>query len=97
MSNKILEKITWQFIHEGGSQPSIRSYLLSVMEKLESLKPSSTADTDRVATALRDLKEVKRHVNKLEEELEKEKANSKDLEFKLKKYKEQLKNLKKEE
>jgi len=99
MNNKILEKITWQFIHEGGSQPSIRSYLLSVMEKLESLKPNLRADRDRdrVITALHDLEEVKRHVNKLEEELEKEKANSKDLEFKLKKYKEQLKNLKKEE
>lgn len=96
MNNYILEKITWNFIHENGKQPSVRSYLLSVMEKLEALKPSSTADGDRVATALRDLKEVKRHVNRLEEELEQLKSLNKDLQFKFNKLKEKHKASKEE-
>ena len=81
MRNNLLDKLTWNFIHEG-TQPSIRSYLASVMEKLQALKPTSTSDTDRVAIAIRELKEIKKHVNRLEEELEQEKNDHKELQKK---------------
>jgi len=97
-NNNFLDKLTWDFIKlDENISPSVFSYLQSLTETLNKIRPSSTTDGRRIELAKSHLKEVKRHVNKLEEELEKEKANSKDLEFKLKKYKEQLKNLKKEE
>ena len=87
MRNQLLENISWNFIKESASQPSVRSFILSVEEKLKALKPSTTSDSDRVATALRDLKEVKKHVNRLEEELEQEKNDHKDLKYRYEKLK----------
>ena len=87
MRNQLLENISWNFIKENASQPSVRSFILSVEEKLKALKPSTTSDSDRVATALRDLKEVKKYVNRLEEELEQEKNDHKDLKYRYEKLK----------
>jgi len=95
MPSNLLENITWNFIKES-AQPSVRSFILSVEEKLKALKPSTTSDSDRVATALRDLKEVKKHVNRLEEELEQEKNNHKDLKFRYEKLKSKAKASKEE-
>ena len=77
MPKNLLEKITWNFIKEG-TQPSVHGYILSVMDKLEALKRSSSmsnANSDRLATAITDLKEIKKHVNRLEEELEQTKQD----------------------
>ena len=95
MPSNLLENITWNFIKES-AQPSVRSFILSVEEKLKALKPSTTSDNDRVATALRDLKEVKKHVNRLEEELEQEKNDHKDLKFRYEKLKSKAKASKEE-
>ena len=95
MPSNLLENITWNFIKES-AQPSVRSFILSVEEKLKALKPSTTSYSDRVATALRDLKEVKKHVNRLEEELEQEKNDHKDLKFKYEKLKSKAKASKEE-
>jgi septal ring factor EnvC (AmiA/AmiB activator) len=95
MPSNLLENITWNFIKES-AQPSVRSFILSVEEKLKALKPSTTSDSDRVATALRDLKEVKKHVNRLEEELEQEKNDHKDLKFRYEKLKSKVKASKEE-
>ena len=95
MPSTLLENITWNFIKES-AQPSVRSFILSVEEKLKALKPSTTSDNDRVATALRDLKEVKKHVNRLEEELEQEKNDHKDLKFRYEKLKSKAKASKEE-
>jgi septal ring factor EnvC (AmiA/AmiB activator) len=95
MPSNLLENITWNFIKES-AQPSVRSFILSVEEKLKALKPSTTSDSDRVATALRDLKEVKKHVNRLEEELEQEKNDHKDLKFRYEKLKSKAKASKEE-
>lgn len=97
MPNNLLENITWNFIKES-AKPSVRSYILSVEEKLNSLiKPSiSDSDKDRIAIALRDLKEVKKHVNRLEEELEQEKNDHKDLKFRYEKLKSKAKASKEE-
>jgi septal ring factor EnvC (AmiA/AmiB activator) len=95
MPSNLLENITWNFIKES-AQPSVRSFILSVEEKLKALKPSTTSDSDRVATALRDLKEVKKHVNRLEEELEQEKNDHKDLKFKYEKLRSKAKASKEE-
>ena len=95
MPKNLLDNITWNFIKEG-TQPSVRSYILSVMEKLEALKPNSTTDNDRVATAIRDLKEIKKHVNRLEEELEQAKQDYKELQEKYNKLKVKLRAPKEE-
>jgi len=94
-NTNLLDNITWNFIKES-AQPSVRSYILSIEEKLTSLKPSTTSDGDRVATALRDLKEVKKHVNRIEEELEQEKNDHKDLKFRYEKLKSKTKASKEE-
>lgn len=98
MPNNLLEKITWNFIKEG-SQPSVHGYILSVMDKLEALKRSSSmsnANSDRLATAITDLKEIKKHVNRLEEELEQVKQDHKELQEKFNKLKIKLKAPKEE-
>jgi len=95
MPNNLLDNISWNFIKES-AQPSVRSFILSVEEKLKALKPSTTSDSDRVATALRDLKEVKKHVNRLEEELEQQKNDHKDLKFRYEKLKSKAKASKEE-
>lgn len=89
MPSNLLDNISWNFIKENTSQPSVRSFILSVEEKLKALiKPSiSDSDRDRIAIALRDLKEVKKHVNRLEEELEQEKNDHKDLKYRYEKLK----------
>ena len=94
-NTNLLDNITWNFIKES-AQPSVRSYILSIEEKLKSLKPSTTSDGDRVATALRDLKEVKKHVNRIEEELEQEKNDHKDLKFRYERLKSKIKASKEE-
>ena len=97
MPNNLLDNISWNFIKES-AKPSVRSYILSVEEKLNSLiKPSiSDSDRDRIAIALRDLKEVKKHVNRLEEELEQQKNDHKDLKFRYEKLKSKTKASKEE-
>ncbi len=97
MPNNLLDNISWNFIKES-AKPSVRSYILSVEEKLNSLiKPSiSDSDRDRIAIALRDLKEVKKHVNRLEEELEQQKNDHKDLKFRYEKLKSKAKASKEE-
>jgi hypothetical protein len=96
-NTNLLDNITWNFIRES-AKPSVRSYILSVEEKLNSLiKPSiSDSDRDRIAIALRDLKEVKKHVNRIEEELEQEKNDHKDLKFRYEKLKSKAKASKEE-
>ena len=53
MPSNLLDNISWNFIKES-AKPSVRSYILSVEEKLNSLiKPSiSDSDRDRIAIAL---------------------------------------------
>jgi septal ring factor EnvC (AmiA/AmiB activator) len=96
MPSNLLDNLSWNFIKESASQPSVRSFILSVEEKLKALKPSTTSDSDRIATALRDLKEVKKHVNRIEEELEQEKNDHKELKFRYEKLKSKAKASKEE-
>ena len=99
MPSNLLDNLSWNFIKESASQPSVRGYLRSVEEKLNSFltKPSiTTSDSDKISIALRDLKEVKKHVNRLEEELEQEKNDHKDLKFRYEKLKSKAKASKEE-
>jgi hypothetical protein len=69
-NNLLLNKITWNFIKlEENISPSVRSYIQSLSETLDTLRPSSTADKRRLEIARSHLKEVKKHVNKLEEQV----------------------------
>jgi hypothetical protein len=68
--NTLLNKITWNFIKlEENVSPSVLSYLQSLSETLNTLRPSSTSDKRRLEIAKSHLKEVKKHVNKLEEQV----------------------------
>ncbi len=68
--NSLLNNITWNFIKlEENVSPSVLSYLQSLSETLNTLRPSTTSDKRRLEIAKSHLKEVKRHVNKLEEQV----------------------------
>jgi hypothetical protein len=68
--NTFLNNITWNFFKlEENVSPSVMSYLQSLTETLNSLRPSSTSDKRRIEIAKSHLKEVRRHVNKLEEQV----------------------------
>lgn len=68
--NTFLNNISWNFIKlEENVSPSVLSYLQSLSETLNTLRPSSTTDKRRLEIAKSHLKEVKRHVNKLEEQV----------------------------
>lgn len=71
MSNKtLLNNISWNFIKlEENISPSVLSYLQSLSETLNTLRPSSTSDKRRLEIAKSHLKEVRRCVNKLEEQV----------------------------
>ena len=67
----LLTNITWNFIKlDEGQEPSIRSYIQSLSEIINAIKPSSTSDNRRLEIAKTHLKEVKKHVNRLEERIE---------------------------
>jgi len=69
-NNSLLNNITWNFIKlEENISPSVRSYIQSISETLDALRPSSTSDKRRLEIARSHLKEVKKHVNKLEEQV----------------------------
>ncbi|NCA22355.1 MAG: hypothetical protein EBS86_14620 [Crocinitomicaceae bacterium] len=69
-NNSLLNNITWNFIKlEENISPSVRSYIQSLSETLDTLRPSSTSDKRRLEIARSHLKEVKKHVNKLEEQV----------------------------
>ena len=68
--NTLLNNISWNFIKlEESFSPSVLSYLQSLSETLNTLRPSSTSDKRRLEIAKSHLKEVKKHVNKLEEQV----------------------------
>lgn len=71
MSNRsLLNNITWNFFKlEENVSPSVLSYLQSLSETLNTLRPSSTSDKRRLEIARSHLKEIKKHVNKLEEQV----------------------------
>lgn len=69
-NNNFLDKMTWDFIKlNEGISPSVFSYLQSLSETLNNIRPSSTSDSRRIEIAKSQLKEVKKHVNKLEEQV----------------------------
>lgn len=68
--NTFLNNISWNFIKlEENVSPSVLSYLQSLSETLNTLRPSSKFDKRKIEIAVTHLKEVKRHVNKLEEQV----------------------------
>jgi len=66
MPNNLLDKITWNFIHEKQSPNGIE-YLKSVSIKINKVITGSLSKENRsyLNTALNDLTEINRYVNKL--------------------------------
>ena len=71
MKNFSLNNLTWNFIKlEENTSPSVRSYVQSLSELLNSMRPNTTTDARRLEIAKNHIKEVKKHINKLEERVE---------------------------
>ena len=63
-----LNDITRRFIlNEGSSAPSLASYIQSLQEIILSLSPRTQTERRRVEMAKNHLREVKKHVRRLEE------------------------------
>ena len=70
MKKKInLRTLTENFLlNEGRPTPNAKSYLQSLSELLSSLSPRSMTDARRLEVAMEHIRNVQRHVRKLEEE-----------------------------
>ena len=69
-NNNSVDNIIWNFIKlKENVSPSIHSFLQSMTETLGALRPSRTSDVRRIEIAKSQLKEIRRHVNRLEEQV----------------------------
>ena len=96
MRNNLLDKLTWNFIHEKQSPNGIE-YLKSVSIKLNKVLDGSLSNENKsyLNTALSDLREVNRYVNKLLGNIEELEEKTKSLEEENTKLKTKLEKLKK--
>jgi len=62
-------KMTRDFILNEGQGPSISSYIQSLAEALEAMRPNTVADARRLEVARENLLNVRRHVRRLEEKV----------------------------
>tara|TARA_Y100000310_G_scaffold200876_1_gene200936 strand:+ start:1355 stop:1606 length:252 start_codon:yes stop_codon:yes gene_type:complete len=62
-----LDNITRRFILNEGEGPSLQSYIQSLGEALENIRPGTRRDNRRLEVAKSQLKEVKRHSRRLQE------------------------------
>ncbi len=62
-------KMTRDFIINEAQGPSVISYLQSLAEALEAMRPGTLADSRRLEVAKENLLNVKRHVKRLEEKV----------------------------
>jgi ABC-type phosphate transport system auxiliary subunit len=60
-------RMTREFLLGETKAPSVASYIQSISEVLEALRPRTRADTLRIETARGALKEVRRHTRRLQE------------------------------
>lgn len=63
------DKMTRDFILREGQGPSIVSYIQSLGEALDAMRPNTIADARRLEVARENLLNVKRHVRRLEEKV----------------------------
>lgn len=69
MTKVDFDKMTRTFILNEGQGPSIVSYIQSLGEALDAIRPSTVADSRRLEVAKENLLNVRRHVRRLEEKV----------------------------
>jgi hypothetical protein len=60
-------KMAKRFIVNEGERPGVNSYIQSLSEVLNSIRPSSVSDSRRLEVAKDNLLNIRRHVRRLEE------------------------------
>lgn len=63
------DKMTRNFILNEGNGPSVISYIQSLAEALNAMRPNTVADSRRLEIAKENLSNVKRHFRRLEEKI----------------------------
>lgn len=69
MKHNDYEKMTNSFILNEGSSPSVVSYIQSLAECLDSMRPNSVQDMRRLEMAKENLSNVRRQVKRLTEKV----------------------------
>lgn len=66
-----LRKMAKDFVLNEGKQakPSVASYIQSIGDILESIRPSSKAEHNRLDVAKQHVREIRKHVRRLEEKV----------------------------
>lgn len=64
-----LRKITREFLLGEGKKPDWKAYIQSIEEALGSVRIRSQRDSRRIELARHNLKEIKRHMRKMEEQV----------------------------
>jgi len=62
-----LRRMTREFLLGESKPPSLASYIQSISEVLEAVRPHTQRDSLRIETAKANLKEVRRHTRRLQE------------------------------
>lgn len=98
MPNNLLDKITWNFIHESQSVDGI-DRLKSTITKLEVILTKSISDSvkSNLKTSIEDLRKVSLNVIRLKGRLEELESENAELKRKLERLKAKSKSLAKEE
>jgi len=64
-----LNRMTREFLLGESKKPSVETYIQSISETLNAIMPHSQRDTRRVAIAVSNLNEVRRHCRKMPEQI----------------------------
>jgi len=97
MPNNLLDKLTWNFIHERQSVDGT-DYVKSIITKLEVILSKNVSDSVRsnLKTALEDLRKVNLNVIRLKGRVEELESENQELKTKLEKLKAKSKTTKEE-
>jgi len=97
MPNSLLDKLTWNFIHERQSVDGT-DYVKSIITKLEVILSKNVSDSVRsnLKTALEDLRKVNLNVIRLKGRVEELESENQELKTKLEKLKAKSKTTKEE-
>ena len=66
---QMLDRLTKQFLLKESSRPVGVSYIQSLFDLVEQIRPSSKKDSHRLSLAREHLRDLKRHFRKMEEQI----------------------------
>tara|TARA_R110000824_G_scaffold1941_3_gene9512 strand:+ start:1714 stop:1971 length:258 start_codon:yes stop_codon:yes gene_type:complete len=65
--NSLLQKITKQFLMNESYRPDVRTYLQSLNDLMEQIRPNTKKDSHRLHLAKENLTKIKKYFRKMEE------------------------------